>query len=360
MMAIIERRVDGPRPADSCSHFERWLQCLRELSPRWFAWSASYREWAELSGGRSLAELMTPLEELRPTQARAPLLALRDTPQAGLDHARLDMLASGDYGRPILRLSVFIVDDLDDNALQDWLRRALRLDVDFAAIGPKRLVRSQHAGWLTYRREMEWRNIPDGATWVDLGDQVTHRRLLRAHPWDASAESKPAQDAIEAIGRLLRQEDEHVELASWADLLRARSPMTTAPDADTTAMLPSEFTASPSLPFIPPQPSAGPTFDADQTLPLPMVAVVHKSSGSFVDQLDPIMVPVLSIEAYADLRAQLSDKGEDDPATLARFGIQSKAAHAALKLEFAEYFKRDPAAVERFVNALRSSRAGMR
>lgn len=71
-------------------------------------------------------------------------------------------------------------------------------------------------------------------------------------------------------------------------------------------------------------------------------------------------MPRLTIEQYAALRAELDQHGEDNPATLARFGIPSSAAHLQLKLEFALYFQSDTKALERFVAARRALAARQR
>jgi hypothetical protein len=62
----------------------------------------------------------------------------------------------------------------------------------------------------------------------------------------------------------------------------------------------------------------------------------------------------LTLDHYAELRAHLTIKGEDDLDTLARFGIRTHSAKEALQARFAARFQQDPAAQAYFVDRVRS------
>ncbi|NUP08278.1 MAG: hypothetical protein HOW73_19685 [Polyangiaceae bacterium] len=54
----------------------------------------------------------------------------------------------------------------------------------------------------------------------------------------------------------------------------------------------------------------------------------------------------------SELRARLSIYGEDDVETLKRFNVTSRAMNSALKARFSEYFRRDPDAQKKFLEAV--------
>ncbi|NUP12079.1 MAG: hypothetical protein HOW73_39035 [Polyangiaceae bacterium] len=91
-----------------------------------------------------------------------------------------------------------------------------------------------------------------------------------------------------------------------------------------------------------------------------MAPTAAKPTGTFKDQLGTVAPPLLSLDEYVELRASLSLYGEDDQATLKRFGITSRAANSALKSRFAEYFKREPEAQRRFLDAVGEKVAALR
>jgi len=148
-------------------------------------------------------------------------------------------------------------------------------------------------------------------------------------------------------------------------------PTTAAPapspfEADETLPIPAPLVQRPAVPFSgslspaqvasmfspvetkvrPEEPGAG------ETAMMPIVAFVPPKTGTFRDQLGALVVPLLSLDEYSELRARLTVFGETHAPTLARFGVASKGAREALALRFAEYFQRDPAAQERFLAAL--------
>lgn len=100
--------------------------------------------------------------------------------------------------------------------------------------------------------------------------------------------------------------------------------------------------------------------DPDETAMLPAVTIVASQTGGFTDRLGPVVVPLLSLDEYAELRAHLSLHGEDHSPTLARFGVMSREANAALRARFAEYFQREPAAQAAFLAAMQTALARLK
>ncbi len=139
-------------------------------------------------------------------------------------------------------------------------------------------------------------------------------------------------------------------------------------DADATLPIPAPMLAMPALPFAagaatpqapqaseaapearPPDPGAG------ETALLPMMELTSLTSGTFRDRLGAVVVPILSLDEYAEVRARLTVFGEDHVPTLARFGVASPEVGDALRARFADYFKRDPAAQARFLGAMQAA-----
>lgn len=130
------------------------------------------------------------------------------------------------------------------------------------------------------------------------------------------------------------------------------APMAALDPDETLLPLPAK---GPVLPFVP-DPAATPpvpipiaprdagTVDPDETnlLPSPFVAV-RPASATFAEALTPVMVPDLTVDAYALLQAELRADGENDQAWR-RVGVNSEAAKRALKERFFELFRRDPQA----------------
>ncbi|NUP13054.1 MAG: hypothetical protein HOW73_44000 [Polyangiaceae bacterium] len=145
---------------------------------------------------------------------------------------------------------------------------------------------------------------------------------------------------------------------------------------DETAMVASPLVNRPALPFqgntsperlaeLTASAAPGPAseqsrgIDLDETLPMPPPAAA-KPTGTFRDQLGAATPPLLSLDEYAELRARLSIYGEDDPETLKRFNVTSRAMNGALKGRFSEYFRRDPEAQKKFLEAVREKIATLR
>jgi Pentapeptide repeats (8 copies) len=65
-------------------------------------------------------------------------------------------------------------------------------------------------------------------------------------------------------------------------------------------------------------------------------------------------VPLLTLEEYAALRANLTVKGEEDAETWKRFGIKSAADKEALQATFASRFRENAAVQKRFIELLQT------
>jgi hypothetical protein len=100
--------------------------------------------------------------------------------------------------------------------------------------------------------------------------------------------------------------------------------------------------------------------DASETALLPQLTLVATTSGTFRDQLGAVAVPAMSLEDYAELRARLTVFGESHEPTLKRFGVVAHEAREALRTQFAEQFKRDAQAQERFLAAMQTAMARAR
>lgn len=163
-----------------------------------------------------------------------------------------------------------------------------------------------------------------------------------------------------------------------ADALSKRSPTASSAsalpteddrrtfEADETLPIRAAFVATPAVPFsgesTPAQVAAmlspvearvradepGP----DETAMMPIAAFVPPKTGTFRDQLGALVVPLLSLDEYSELRARLTVFGETHATTLERFGVAGKGVREALALKFADYFQRAPAAQARFLAAL--------
>ena len=91
-----------------------------------------------------------------------------------------------------------------------------------------------------------------------------------------------------------------------------------------------------------------------------LAAIVPAGTGTFRDQLGSLVVPVLTLEEYAELRARLTIFGEGDELTLKRFGVSSSEIREALRMQFNEQFQRDPSAQQRFLSAMQLAMARAR
>jgi hypothetical protein len=90
---------------------------------------------------------------------------------------------------------------------------------------------------------------------------------------------------------------------------------------------------------------------SDSTLMLPRKFTVEPGglSEDFYDSLAPLVVPEMSLDDYADLRAQLAFYGEDDKETLKRFSLLDPQAREVLRRRFAEMFRANAGLRETFV-----------
>ncbi len=94
---------------------------------------------------------------------------------------------------------------------------------------------------------------------------------------------------------------------------------------------------------------------AHETALLPQLTLVAATSGTFRDRLAAIVVPVMSLEDYAELRARLTVFGETHEPTLKRYGVVASEARDALRAQFAEQFQRDASLQERFLTAMQAA-----
>jgi len=95
--------------------------------------------------------------------------------------------------------------------------------------------------------------------------------------------------------------------------------------------------------------------DPDETAMLPAAAVVAPKTGTFRDQLGPVVVPLLSLDEYADLRARLTVFGEAHAPTLARYGVAAREVREAVQARFADYFQRNTAAQAQFLAGMQAA-----
>ncbi|MBL8742280.1 MAG: hypothetical protein JNK04_14325 [Myxococcales bacterium] len=140
-------------------------------------------------------------------------------------------------------------------------------------------------------------------------------------------------------------------------------------EPDETLPIPAPFAAKPAIPFTgstppekvaqmfdPVEPRArSPEPGPDETALTPIADFVMPKTGTFRDQLVPLVVPILSLDEYAELRARLTVYGEDHAETLTRFGVASPQVHEAQRARFSEYFLRDPSAQAAFLKAMQSA-----
>ena len=113
----------------------------------------------------------------------------------------------------------------------------------------------------------------------------------------------------------------------------------------------------------PPSSDAGESKPAPTTLPRVHKAPAHLTGTTNLPSL-PIGFalpfakstgdhpPVLTLEEYAALRANLTVKGEEDAETWKRFGISSRAMKEALQVYFAAKFRDSPETRDRFFELL--------
>lgn len=154
----------------------------------------------------------------------------------------------------------------------------------------------------------------------------------------------------------------------------AEPPVPVAIDPDETLPIPAPFAAKAAIPFSgetppervaqmfdPVQPHArSPEPGPDETALTPVAEFVMPKTGTFRDQLVPLVVPILSLDEYAELRARLTVYGEDHAETLKRFGVASPQVHEAQRARFSDYFLRDPAAQAAFLKAMQGAIARVR
>lgn len=85
---------------------------------------------------------------------------------------------------------------------------------------------------------------------------------------------------------------------------------------------------------------------------LPLGAALPFDPSPGADPSQPGVVPLLTLEQYAKLRARLMVEGEDDQQVWKEFGVTSRTVKEALQARFAAQFRSDPAAQSRFVELI--------
>lgn len=227
------------------------------------------------------------------------------------------------------------------------LERLATLRAEIEATGDRASV-LERAGisgraWIELQRK--W--LADLSAECEAGESDLRTRYLRAFRGEAPA--APASPTAPT------------ELPSY---MRQRSEASSMADPDATLPIPAPGTGAPALPFSPASSNrhalesikTGPAAPTDpgsgETALLPQVELTSLATGTFRDRLAPLVVPILSLEEYAEARARLTVYGEDHAPTLARFGITSPDVRDALRARFADYFKRDPEAQGRFLSAM--------
>jgi hypothetical protein len=271
-----------------------------------------------------------------------------------------------------MTLTVSLDDDVFDTGrdvalgMLDGCVNAISPDV--ALVGPREFLRELGMGWATFARDVRPELLPAGAEVVP----VRGGTLVLAHREDPASESVAARDAIARVAAALRGESQ-VPIA-------ATSPATPAPPMSPPAQptylaepprrhVPASLASTagildvprgPALPFVqgttPPLPAPHPRPPAELTGTLGVVDAARGPALPFTAADGPL----LTLEQYATLRAQLAVKGEDDQETLRLFGITARPVKEALQARFAERFRQAPAVQARFLELVRALTAELR
>jgi len=186
-------------------------------------------------------------------------------------------------------------------------------------------------------------------------------------------DSKPSETEAEEPAPTRASPPEPGSPIATPTYLKQESPLLapTQPDApldpDATLPIPIPVATRPALPFSgdnsvsrlrelaeqAPRPNDL-ALSPDETVIAPVqVALVSPASGSFRDALAPVVVPQLSLAAYADLRARLVVFGEDHDPSLRHYGVVSTAAKEAVERGFRARFENDAELRGRFESAIR-------
>lgn len=377
-MRVIATGVEQLRTRDDSALLcARIVKILGEKWTRCFSWNRARARHVELTPRMVVAQC-GEWEVRRGVTSAAYAFDFRASPGPGVVEARCVLLEGALDGEPDGAVPLHLTVELDEatgpDEARSWVRLlAKELPAQWVTAGPQEVIEKAGTGWLTFFRGVD---RPSGLD-ATLVEQVPGGTIITAHPLDPSATSIEAVLFARAVARALELRVDLGESAGQAETPKLDIPTYLQPDVspDETAMVPRDQVLAPALPF------AGSTtrerlteltrpsedvselagVDPHETLMMPLAATLAKvRSGSFVDELGSVVVPVLSLEEYADLRAELGILGEEDTATLQRFGVMTAAAHVALKSRFAEYFKRDPAVQTEFVEAVRQRIARLR
>jgi len=308
-------------------------------------------------------------------------LLLRWSPGQGVPDGALRLRVGedprGGIGAELtLDASTFGLPDLEA-AFQEAMRAGF---ADQACLGPAGLAIDDRINVLTFTKQFQTGELPSGSRATAMGGGVVIR---------ACALSAPEAEMRQAV----------LDVAKALAGTAAAAPM---PSPTAVAAEPEPAVAPPPLavPALVPQPPPAPRFDPDETLPmiatfvappavpfsgtispaaaaamfdpveprekkervnpdetafLPVVAVVAPETGTFRDQLGPLVVPLLGLSEYAELRARLTVYGEAHEPTLKRFGVAAREVREALRARFADYFQRDAAAQAQFLTGMQEA-----
>jgi len=376
---------------------EELLGTLEVFSPRWFAWVSRQGRHVQLKEAMAMTAVLEGNRLRRSGDRTTYSFDLRRSAGPGPEDARLLVVVDPTFQGESLVLTLGDRAAMTAPKLEAWATALVPGPgglIDAFLISP--VVADKGAGWLTFRRGVAPDPCPEGVDVRALDDGW----LVMAHAFAPESTSPEALLAIRSVGRAwgwsppggdpgsppaalpivvptyLKRQPAEEKRSAVSKPARIAEPAAVI-NPDDTAMLPSPLYVKPALPFsgettperleeiagpaptterVPKQRKEG--FDPDETAMVPSPLAKAPSTGSFRDQLGAVDIPTLSLDEYADMRAQLAVQGEDHAETLERFGVMSTAVHAALKARFAAYFKRDPEAQQRFVSALQPRMGG--
>jgi hypothetical protein len=279
-----------------------------------------------------------------------------------------------------LELDADLPVELDATALLRLLERCIEAtSADVAVIGPRSWVEDHGVGWATFARRIRRELLPANARVIP----TKGGSLIIAHAEEPASESRSAREAVLRVRDALSP-DAPKAVAPAPEVAPARevhSPAATAqpsylaaaPPATTPRRRPLAETAlgpitspEPALPFAPgPAPAAAPSVrrvrpPAELTGTADGVELPQGPALPFVPCEARHAAPELTLEQYADLRARLSVRGEEDAETWTAFGVTSRTVKEALQAGFAARFREDPGTQARFVELVQARSAALR
>jgi len=386
---VAEQKGSLSSKEDAARLFEDMLERLRFLSPEWFVWDPTRSTHVELREPVQMATRLQDFEVHRVGEWVTYRLGLRSAKGPGPEDGHCLLVLDADPMLSRFVLAIEIDPSISAYEMAPWIASiADDTSIDKISYGEREIVDQEGVGWLTYRRGAPIGPLAETAEMQTL----KHGTLIQAHGFEPGCKDEDALLALRAVAKAIGEAAAAPALAVPTYLQAQPAMVSQAPhpsrvvsipahvaepspivDQQETAMLPSPHYVKPALPFAgettperlaeiaaaAPDTQRAPTvtgqgFDETAMMPSPFAISKAPKTGSFRDQLGPVVVPILSLEEYADLRAELALRGEDHAETLLRFGVTSPAANNALKARFAEYFTREPGAQRAFVEALQA------